>query len=144
MEYRVFDDTIVLSLDKGDEISQSILEVATKENVTLAEISGIGATDLLNVGVFDLDKHEYLRLTYAGNHEINSLAGNLTQKDGKPYLHLHITCTDKTGKVVGGHLFDARISLTAEIFVRVLPAAVSRTYDKDLAINRIDFACKKM
>lgn len=139
MEYKVFDEDIVVRLDKGDEIAKCLLEVAEKEGVTLASVAGIGATDDLNVGVFDLDAGEYKRLHYTGNHEINSLVGNLTTKDGKPYLHLHITCTNVNGKVVGGHLFDARISLTAEIFVHKLKGSVNRKYDETLGINRITF-----
>ena len=139
MEYRTFEDTIVVRLDKGDEIVQSLLEVAKKENVTLADISAIGATDSFIVGVFDLDKGDYNRIKYVKNHEINSLVGNLTTKDGAPYLHLHITCTNADGKVVGGHLFSARISLTAEIFIHLVNGSLSRKFDPDLSINRITF-----
>ena len=139
MEYKVFDKDIVVRLDKGDEVAKCLLEVAEKEGVALASVAGIGATDDFNVGVFDLDANEYKRLHYTANHEINALTGNLTVKDGKPYLHLHITCTNDDGKVVGGHLFDARISLTAEIFVHRLSGSAERKYDENLGINRIVF-----
>ena len=139
MDYRAFDNTIVVRLDKGDEIVSSLLAVAQKENITLADVSGIGATDKLAVGVFDLTKGDYNRLEFDGNHEINSLVGNFTTKDGAPYLHLHITCTNTDGKVVGGHLFCARISLTAEIFIHLVNGTLSRQFDKDLSINRITF-----
>ena len=139
MEYRVFDDLIVVRLDKNDEIVESLLAVAKAENITLADVTGIGATDDFTVGVFDTKKGDYNRLHYVNNHEINSLVGNLTTKDGAPYLHLHITCTAGDGTVVGGHLFSARISLTAEIFIRRANAPLSRTFDPTLSINRITF-----
>ena len=139
MDYRVFNDLIVVRLDKGDEITESLLSVAKKENVTLADITGIGATDDFTVGVFDIKKGDYNRLRYEGNHEINSLVGNVTTKDGAPYLHLHITCTGGDGSVVGGHLFSARISLTAEIFIHRAEATLNRAFDPALAINRIEF-----
>ena len=139
MEYRVFEDTILVRLDKGDKIAESLLCIAEREHVTLASVSGIGATDNLEVGVFDLEKSCYNHFAFAGNHEINSLAGNLTTMDGKPYLHLHITATGADGKVVGGHLFEATISLTAEIFLHLAGGKVDRKFDPTLGINRMTF-----
>lgn len=139
MEFRVFDDTVLVRLDKGDEIAKSLLEVAAAANVAVASVSGIGATDDFEVGVFDLEKSCYNRTRYFGNHEINALTGNLTQKDGKPYAHLHITATGADGKVVGGHLFEGRVSLTAEIFLQVAKGNAGRKFDETLGINRISF-----
>ena len=139
MEYRVFDGTILVRLDKGDEITKSLLKVAEAEQISVASIDGIGATGDFTVGVFDLEASKYNHFHHVGNHEINSLVGNLTLKDGKPYLHLHITCTGLDGKVVGGHLIDATISLTAEIFIHTAHGKVDRRFDETLGINRISF-----
>ena len=140
MEYKNYGQTIVVRLDKGEEIAKSLLKIAEKERLSCAFITGIGAVDDFEVGVFDLDKAGYDRYHYTGNHEINALVGNLTAKDGVPYLHLHITCTGHGGKIVGGHLFEGRISLTAEIFLQTLAASVDRKYDETLGINKISFA----
>ena len=72
MDYKKFDNLIAVRLDKGDSTMSSLLFVAKKENLTLASIQGIGATDDFEVGVFDLEKSEYDRIRYTGNHEINS------------------------------------------------------------------------
>lgn len=139
MEYRVFDDKVLVRLDKGDRIAESLLNVAKKEGLTLASISGIGATDDFEVGVFDLDRSGYEHFRYGGNHEILSLIGNLTTKGGEPYIHLHITCAGEGGRVVGGHLFEASISLTAEIFLTKGAGRAERVRDEALGINKIAF-----
>ena len=139
MEYNVFEDTIVVRLDKGDEIVKSLMEVAAKEKLTLASVSGIGATDDFKVGVFDLERSDYEHFSFVGNHEIVALVGNLTTKDGAPYIHLHITCAGDGGKIVGGHLFEAKISLTAEIFIRKAAGRADRLRDETLGINKIRF-----
>ena len=141
MEYRSFDRTILVRLDKGDNIVESLLSVAASEGVTLASVSGIGAVDTMTVGVWDLSLGDYERYTYLGNREINALVGNLTTKDGAPYLHLHITATGAGGMVVGGHLMEATVSLTAEIFLHLADGAVERRFDPVLGINRISFNC---
>ena len=139
MEYKVFEDTVFVRLDKGDEIVKSLLEVASREGLKLASVSGIGATDDFEVGVFDLARSDYEHYRFEGNHEIVSLVGNVTTKDGAPYIHLHITCAGEGGKIVGGHLFEANISLTAEIFLHKGAGAADRLRDDTLGINKIRF-----
>ena len=139
MEFRNFGDMMVVRLDKGDKIAESLLKAVKAERLTAASVTGIGAVDDFEVGVFDLEKSDYNRIRYTGNHEINALVGNLTTKDGAPYLHLHITCTGKDGRVVGGHLFDGNVSLTAEIYVRPFDGLTDRKYDETLGINKIRF-----
>ena len=139
MEYKRYGSVIALRLDKGDDITESIYTVSEKEGVKAAKVSGIGATDNFTVGVFDIAKKEYEKFNFSGNHEINALTGNITEKDGKPYIHLHITATGKNGKVVGGHLIKGVISLTGEIVIMVIGGDITREFDENLGINRWKF-----
>ena len=139
MEYKKFGDKIYLRLDKGDDITESVFKVAKAEGVKAAQVSGIGATDDFTVGVFDVAKKKYNEYFFKGNHEINALTGNITEKDGEPYIHLHITATGKDCKVVGGHLIKGIISLTGEIIITVISGRISREYDETLGINRWKF-----
>lgn len=139
MEYKRKSNNIVVRLDCGDEIIQSILEVARKENISLASVSGIGATDDVEVGVFDISAKKYNSFTFSDTHEITSLIGNLTTKDGKHYLHLHITLAGEGGKIVGGHLLHGVINLTSEIFINVIDSTAERSFDAQFGINRMVF-----
>ena len=139
MEYKVFEDKVLVRLDKGDEIVSSLLDVAKEQGLTLASVSGIGATDDFEIGVFDLERSDYDRFRFHGNHEIVSLVGNLTTKEGAPYIHLHISCAGEGGDLVGGHLFSAKISLTAEIFLLKAAGSADRLRDETLGINKIRF-----
>lgn len=139
MEYKRFGDKIYLRLDKGDDITESVFKVAKAENVQAAQVSGIGATDEFTVGVFDVAKKKYNEYVFKGNHEINALTGNITEKDGEPYIHLHITATGGGCKIVGGHLIKGVISLTGEIIITVSDGKVSREFDGALGINRWKF-----
>ena len=139
MEYKRYDDKIVLRLDKGDEITESVIKVAEKENIGAGSVSGIGATDDFTVGVFDINKSDYEKYSYCGNHEITALIGNITTMHNKPYVHLHLTAAGKSGKTVGGHLIKAIISLTAEIVISVIPAVIDRKRNEELKINTLVF-----
>ncbi len=139
MDYRRFDSTIVARLDKGDEIVACILDLAERENIRLASVSGIGATDDFDVGVFDLNHGVYNQYSYAEPCEITALAGDINTMNGEPYAHLHITCAADDGRMMGGHLNRAVISLTAEIFIQIVDGSVDRFRDPELNINLLKF-----
>ena len=62
--------------------------------------------------------------------EITSLMGNVTQKEGAVYLHLHINLCNTKMQIMGGHLNECRIGATGEIVVRTLPGKVERLLDE--------------
>ena len=74
--------------------------------------------------------------TFDEQMEITNLTGNISQKDGKPYLHLHITASRSDYSCIGGHLLDARINGACELFVTSFPGTlVGRQPDPDTGIN---------
>ena len=135
MKYQRFGNMIAVRLEVGDDIGAKLTELAEKEKIGFASVSGIGATDDFTVGIFDMDKGTYDRVRFTGNHEITSLSGNLSRMNGEAYTHLHITCAGKNGAIVGGHLLGARISLTAEITVTEADGQIERRRDEALGIN---------
>lgn len=60
MEYRRFDKTIIVRLDKGEEILEQVKELALKERIKLASVQALGAVDRFTVGVFKTDDKKYL------------------------------------------------------------------------------------
>ena len=139
MDYRRFNDTIVLRIDRGEEIVETLKAVAEREHVRLAEVSALGATDDFTVGVYDVDAKRYDSKTYKGPHEIVSLVGTITEKDGAFYQHLHMSAGNKDCAVVGGHLNRAVVSVTCEMVIRIIPGAAERSADPETGINLMRF-----
>ena len=111
MQYKKFENKLVLRLDPGDEIFSSVEKVCKGEGILLGSVSGIGAISSLIAGVYDVQKKEYIQNSFEGAFEIVSLAGNITTKNGNTYVHLHISVGDDKGRVFGGHLNSAVIAL---------------------------------
>jgi len=140
MEYKRFDNNILLRLDIGEEIIESVLNVSKKEKITLATISGLGATNSAQVGIFNSENKKYDIHTFQGStYEITSLIGSITTKDNEEYQHMHINLAGKDGMIVGGHLLSCKICLTAEIFINIIDGQVNREFKEELGINQIKF-----
>ena len=73
LEYRRFDKTIIVRLDKGEEILEQVKELALKERIKLASVQALGAVDRFTVGVFKTDDKKYLANDFSGSFEIVSL-----------------------------------------------------------------------
>ena len=136
MEYKRFSDTYIVRLDPGEDIVERLMQLARDEGIGLAGINGLGAVDDFTVGVFDREEKRFLPNRFQGAYEIVSLHGTVT--DG-PYLHLHMSAGDRDGHVRGGHLTQARVSVTAEIVVRVIDGRVGRYYDPEQGLNVMTF-----
>ena len=139
MQYRVFGDTYVVRLQRGEEVLACLRELCEKESISMGTVSAIGAVNHVVVGVYRVDEQKYVANTFDGVMELTSLMGNITEKDGEPYLHLHATFGDLTGKVIGGHLNEAVVSATCELFVRKVEGHVGRRLDPETGLNIIDF-----
>ena len=139
MQYRVFGDTYVVRLQRGEEVLACLRELCEKESISLGTVSAIGAVNHVVVGVYRVDEQKYVANTFDVVMELTSLMGNITEKDGEPYLHLHATFGDLTGKVIGGHLNEAVVSATCELFVRKVEGHVGRRLDPETGLNIFDF-----
>lgn len=140
MEYRKFEHTFVVRLDRGDEILLSLMRLCREEGIRLASVTGLGAVDTVQLGVFDTEKKQYYSREYQGLYEIGSLMGSITQKDGDPYLHLHMVIGNPhTGECHGGHLSRGVISATGELIITEIPGTVERREDEAIGLNLFQF-----
>lgn len=140
MEYGRFGDTVLLRIDRGEEIIETVKKVAEKERIRLASVEALGAVDDFTVGVYDVAAKRYDSRTFTGAFEIVSLVGTITEKDGAFYQHLHMSAGNRDCEVFGGHLNRAVVSVTCEMVIRVLSGAVDRAPDPETGIILIRFA----
>ncbi|MBO7178615.1 MAG: DNA-binding protein [Clostridia bacterium] len=136
MEYKRVGNTIVLRAQRGEEIISLLTMLISEENITCGRVSGIGATDKITIGLYNVNTQEYHKDTIEEEMEILSLAGNLTRKEGNPYVHVHGSFAT-LDRVYGGHVNEVWISATAEIIIDVIDLVVDRKIDKETGLNLI-------
>lgn len=139
MDYRKFDDTIIARIDKGEEILEKIKEIALKENIKLANINALGATNDFTVGVFKVDEKKYYANEFKGNFEIVSLTGTINTMNDEFYTHIHMSAGNDKGEVFGGHLNRAIVSATCEMVIKIIDGKVDRYFDEEIGLNLFEF-----
>ena len=63
MDYKRFDKKIIARFDRGEEVHTALKNLAFKEDIKLASISALGATDDFTIGVYKLDDKSYREKT---------------------------------------------------------------------------------
>ena len=139
MEYRKFNNTIVARIDKGEEILEKIKDIALNENIKLANINALGATNDFTVGVFKVDEKKYYSNNFKGNFEIVSLTGTINTMHDEFYTHIHMSAGNDSGEVFGGHLNRAVVSATCEMVINIIDGNVDRYFDEEVGLNLFKF-----
>ena len=139
MEYKKFNNVVIARIDKGEEILEQIKKIALKENIKLASVSALGATNDFTVGVFKTDEKKYYSNEFKGNFEIVSLTGTINTMNGEFYTHIHMSAGNDKGEVFGGHLNKAIVSATCEMVIDIIDGTVDRYFDEEIGLNLFKF-----
>ena len=110
--------TFKVTLGQGDDLLSGLTEFAAKNHIASAQITGLGGFITATLGWGDSANGWAFKKTAIDQKcEVASLVGNISLRDGKPYVHIHAVVSFLDGSTKGGHLIDAHISPIAEIFV---------------------------
>ena len=126
MQHREAPFGYFLVLERGDEVLEGITRFATETGVRAANFTGIGAIDRLTLGFYDLVKQTYERRLWDEDMEVASLVGNLAVVDGGPFPHVHGVFCRRDFTAIGGHVFEAVVSIAVEVAVLVDPEIIRR------------------
>ncbi len=136
----VKDHLYVLSLDNHAPVAEALAAFCAEKGILAGKITGLGAISEATFRFLDPGTHHYVDKTFREQMEITNLTGNISQKDGKPYLHLHITASRADYTCVGGHLLEARINGACELYVEAYPDVfIGRYQDSETGLNLYQF-----
>ena len=138
MHFTQVDEGYMIRLEKGEEIIETVIKFALENRIPAGILTGIGAADKIRVGYYNPRTKGYPERTFNGELEIATLIGNLSWVGENPMAHLHIIFSDENMNALGGHLFEARISATCEIYLRVFTKKLDRKPDEEIGLNLLD------
>jgi uncharacterized protein len=109
--------TFIGSIPQDADLYESLSKIVIEEDIRIGKITALGAVKKAVIGYFDQTTKQYKNISVEGGHEILNLTGNVSVRDGKPFVHAHITLSDKDGKVFGGHLMPGTTEWACEVFI---------------------------
>lgn len=122
-------------LSYGCDLLAEITSICQKENIRLGRIEALGAVQKAHIGFYDQQTREYRFLTLPQPLEITKLIGNISLKDGKSFVHAHVTLADETGKAFGGHLAPGTVVFACEFIIEAFEGPLfERSFDEETGL----------
>lgn len=114
-EGRVFE----VHFSDGDEILSGLTDLARQHGITSAHITGLGglSTAMLAFGDPSIGAFVFKQIPIAEKSELVSLVGNVSLREGEPYVHLHAVVALSDGTTRGGHVLRLDVAPVAEVSV---------------------------
>ncbi|MFA6371216.1 MAG: PPC domain-containing DNA-binding protein [Methanothrix sp.] len=106
-------------LDHGADIIGQITNLAEENGIETGALSAIGALSRAELGYYDQVSHEYGKISLEEPVELASCSGNISMREGLPFVHAHAVLSNRTGKTWGGHLVSGTI-FAAELYLQEL------------------------
>lgn len=134
MEYTEASDRIVVRLDPGDRVLESLETVREECGVDGGFFMGIGAIDEATLGHYDVGTQEYKEETFEEDFEVTSFLGNV----GPDKIHAHIQLGKRDFSTIGGHFAGGRVSGTFEVVVVPVESELTHQLDERTGLDVFD------
>ena len=130
--------TYAVIFAKGDEILSGLTEFAEREKITAGYFTAIGALHKARFGWFDLVHKAYRDIPIERQVELISLIGNVALVNGVAQIHAHGAVGLPDGRVRGGHLLQAIVWPTVELFFTACPTTLVKGHDDETDLFLFD------
>jgi len=137
MKVKRVEGGFIVVLERGEEVVKALTDFVNENELEGGEVRGVGGVKNVVLGFYDIERKEYLKRRFDGFFELLSLIGNISIVDGKPFCHLHATLSGRDYGAIGGHLFEATVSVTGEFFIQAAPK-LTRKFDETTGLNLIN------
>ena len=134
MQYKQVNKDYFIYIEKNEKVMDTLTRFCKDQAITNAKISGIGAVKQSEIGAYDTVGKEYIRKQFPDVWELVSYEGNVTLKDGDPFVHGHVVLSNHDMKTIGGHLFEMTVAAVGEFFLRKFDNDAYREINEDVGL----------
>lgn len=135
MEYKkVNSNSYIIRIIRGEKIIASLKEFCLKGHIQGGFFFGLGAVLDFEVAHYNVEKKLYSSKKYTIPVEMTNITGNIAYFKKEIVIHTHATFSDEKMQTIAGHLVEATISGTAEIYFFKTPR-LNKFYDEDTGLK---------
>lgn len=123
---------LAFRLAYGCDLLKALQAIVEENDIRFGWLHFLGGVQKARVAYYLQDRKEFVTLSLEEPMEILAGLGNVSLKEGKPFVHAHVTFMDKEGKAWGGHLLEGTVVFAGEVFIQelLLPALPERVHDE--------------
>jgi predicted DNA-binding protein with PD1-like motif len=123
--------TLVGRLATGTDLVQELERICAERDIRTAWVSVVGAVQKAAFAYYHQEERRYIEVGSETHHELSGFVGNISLREGRPFLHAHATFSDVNGDTVGGHLLPGCPVWVAEVTLReMIGVELERTPDE--------------
>jgi uncharacterized protein len=138
MRYQRFGERYIVRLDRGESVIETLTAFLAAEGIDFANLSAAGAVQWVRLAYWNAETRRYEDQEFDEQLEVVSFQGNSSLKEGKPFLHLHGVFARRDFSTLGGHLREARVHPTLEVWLRAEDVPVRRAHDAATGLDLLD------
>jgi predicted DNA-binding protein with PD1-like motif len=128
---------LVVICDKGEEAVAAVTSAVRESGIHAAQVTGVGGLQAGELGYYDRDARDYLRIPVPGQVEVLTLVGDVADRAGEPVLHAHTVLGRRDGSTMGGHLLRGEVWPTLEVLVTEVVPELAKRVDPDTGLALI-------
>jgi predicted DNA-binding protein with PD1-like motif len=138
MKWKKIEDCYLIKPGIGEDVVEAILALVKELGLGSGSACGIGGVEDVVLGYYDLEARTYKKRELSGRYELVSLVGNVSIVEGEPFVHAHAVVSGPDMAALGGHLFGAKVAVTAEIYLWGSATPLTRSLDERVGLNTLD------
>ena len=138
MRFQQFGERYIVRFESGESVVEALSAFLSAESIEFANISAAGAVQSVRLAYWNAASRKYQERMFDEQLEVVSFQGNSSLKDGKPFLHIHGVFARPDFSTIGGHVKEARVHPTLEVWLRTEDVPVRRTHDDDSGLDLLD------
>lgn len=103
---------IVGRIVRGARLQDALTHLAKEHELNAAWLNAMGAFEWIELTEYNQSERRYEKAHRFERCELLSMQGNLSEREGAPFWHLHATLSvreDGVDKTYGGHVVDAEV-----------------------------------
>jgi predicted DNA-binding protein with PD1-like motif len=108
---------IIGKLPYKTDLLRELNKFANEHDVAAGFVQLIGSLSRARLSYYDQQTHAYQVIDFDAPYEIVAGTGNISLRDGSPYVHIHVAVSDRDGKVIGGHCLDGCLVFAVEFIM---------------------------
>ena len=133
-----FEKSYAVIFGKGDEVLSGLTAFAIRERITGGSFTAIGSFQKAKFGWFDSSCNAFRDIPIDQQVELVSFAGDVGLVNNRPVVHAHAAVAFPDGSVHGGHVLNAFVWPTMELFFTAYSTKLVKKLDKQTQLYLFD------